>query len=41
MKTAILIPAYNEETTIGDTIDGFRINLPNAEIWVCDNNSSD
>jgi glycosyltransferase involved in cell wall biosynthesis len=41
VKTAILIPAYNEETTIGDTIDGFRNNLPNAEIWVCDNNSSD
>lgn len=38
---AVLIPCYNEEITIGPVIQGFRNALPNAAIYVCDNNSSD
>lgn len=38
---AILIPCYNEAETINDVIDGFRRVLPEAEIVVCDNNSTD
>lgn len=40
-KVAVLIPCYNEEITIGKVIDDFRKELPNAEIYVYDNNSSD
>jgi len=40
-KTAVLIPCYNEEITIGKVIDDFRKELPEAEIYVFDNNSSD
>src|SRR5687768_2369714 len=38
---AVLIPCYNEEITIADVIAQFRDRLPDAEIYVCDNNSSD
>ena len=38
---AVLIPCYNEETAIGDVVRGFRAHLPEAEIYVYDNNSSD
>ena len=41
VKVAVLLPCYNEELTIGRTIAGFRQALPDAEIWVCDNNSKD
>lgn len=41
MKTAVIIPCHNEAETIGQTIDDFRSALHDAEIWVCDNNSSD
>lgn len=40
-KLAVLIPCYNEEDTVGQVIDGFRAALPEAVIYVCDNNSSD
>ena len=40
-KIAILIPCYNEEITIGKVIDDFRKELPDADIYVYDNNSSD
>lgn len=40
-KIAILIPCYNEEITIAETIKSFRVELPEAEIYVFDNNSSD
>lgn len=40
-KIAILIPCYNEEITIGKVIDDFRKELPEADIYVYDNNSSD
>lgn len=38
---AVLIPAYNEATTIGDVVRSFRTALPNARIYVYDNNSWD
>lgn len=38
---AVLIPCYNEEITIAQVIGRFRDHLPDAEIYVCDNNSSD
>lgn len=41
MKVAVLIPCYNEEITIGKVIDDFKKDLPGADIYVYDNNSSD
>lgn len=38
---AVLIPCYNEALTIGKVVDDFRRELPNATIYVYDNNSSD
>ena len=40
-RTAVLIPCYNEELTIADVVDRFRAELPDAEIYVFDNNSTD
>ena len=40
-RIAILIPCYDEELTIGQVIDEFREQLPEAEIYVYDNNSRD
>ena len=40
-RIAVLLPCYNEEATIGATIKGFRAALPNASIYVYDNNSTD
>lgn len=37
----VLIPCYNEELTIKRVIKGFQIELPEAEIYVYDNNSKD
>lgn len=41
MKTAVLIPCYNEEVTIEKVIKDFRKELPEADIYVYDNNSKD
>jgi glycosyltransferase involved in cell wall biosynthesis len=41
LKTAILIPCYNEEPTIGKVIDDFRWELASAVIYVFDNCSTD
>ena len=38
---AILLPAYNEQLTIADTIAGFHDAMPSARICVIDNNSTD
>ena len=38
---AVLLPCYNEEAAIAQTVAGFRAALPNAAIYVYDNNSSD
>lgn len=40
-KVAVLIPCYNEELTIRKVVTDFRRELPEAEIYVYDNNSSD
>lgn len=40
-KIAILIPCYNEAITIRDVISSFRKELPEAAIYVYDNNSQD
>ena len=41
MKTAILIPCYNESMTIKKAINDFQKVLPDADIYVYDNNSTD
>ncbi|MBP1541077.1 MAG: glycosyltransferase [Prevotella sp.] len=38
---AILIPCYNEEQTIAKVVEDFHKQLPQADIYVYDNNSSD
>lgn len=40
-KIAVLVPCYNEELTIGKVISDFQLYLPEAEIYVYDNNSKD
>jgi glycosyltransferase involved in cell wall biosynthesis len=41
VKIAVLVPCYNEELTVGKVVKDFRQALPEAEIYVYDNNSSD
>ena len=41
MKTAILIPCYNESATIGKVVSDFKKIMPHADIYVYDNNSTD
>ncbi|WP_299524455.1 glycosyltransferase family 2 protein [uncultured Methanobrevibacter sp.] len=41
MKTVVLIPCYNEELTIEKVILDFKKVLPDADIYVYDNNSTD
>ena len=38
---AVLIPCYNEAQTIAQVVRGFRAALPEAVIYVYDNNSTD
>lgn len=38
---AVLLPCYNEAITIGKVVDDFRAALPEAAIYVYDNNSTD
>jgi glycosyltransferase involved in cell wall biosynthesis len=40
-KIAVLLPCYNEEAAVGETVSGFKGALPNATIYVYDNNSND
>ena len=40
-RIAVLLPCYNEEATIGATVEGFRSALPGATVYVYDNNSRD
>lgn len=40
-KVAVLIPCYNEALTIKKVINDFQLGLPEAEIYVYDNNSTD
>ena len=41
LRVAVLLPCYNEEAAIGQTVAGFRAALPHARIYVYDNNSRD
>jgi glycosyltransferase involved in cell wall biosynthesis len=41
LKIAVLVPCYNEAATIEKVVKDFRRQIPNADIYVCDNNSSD
>lgn len=41
MKTAVILPCYNEGSAIYDVVAAFRLNLPNADVYVFDNNSDD
>jgi glycosyltransferase involved in cell wall biosynthesis len=38
---AVLVPCYNEETAIGKVVGDFRAALPEATVYVYDNNSAD
>ena len=40
-KVAVLIPCYNEELTVEKTVSDFKRVLPNADIYVYNNNSKD
>lgn len=40
-RIAVLIPCYNEEKTVKKVIDDFKCALPEAVIYVYDNNSAD
>jgi len=40
-KVAVLIPCYNESLTIAKVVAEFKQALPNADIYVFDNNSTD
>jgi len=40
-RIAVILPCYNEEAAIGLTVAGFRAALPDADIYVFDNNSAD
>ncbi|MFD1744651.1 glycosyltransferase [Rhizobium helianthi] len=41
MRIAVLLPCYNEAATIAAVVRGFRAALPQARIFVYDNNSTD
>lgn len=41
MRIAVLIPCLNEEATVGQVVRDFKAQLPDAEIIVVDNNSTD
>lgn len=41
LRIAVILPCYNEEAAIAQTVAGFRTAMPGAAIYVYDNNSSD
>lgn len=41
VRIAVVLPAYNEELTIADTMRAFARHLPEASIYVINNNSKD
>ena len=41
MKVAVLIPCYNEELTVSKVVNDFKNELPEADIYVYNNNSTD
>ena len=40
-EIAVLLPCYNESMTVEKVVADFRAVLPDAKIYVYDNNSSD
>ena len=40
-KIAVLVPCYNEELTVEKVVSDFKKELPDADIYVYDNNSKD
>lgn len=40
-KIAVLLPCYNEELSVKQTVEGFKAAVPHATIYVGDNNSKD
>jgi glycosyltransferase involved in cell wall biosynthesis len=40
-RIAVVVPCYNEALTIADTVLDFRTCLPDAQVYVFDNNSTD
>src|SRR5215831_1470658 len=41
MKIAVLVPCFNEDVTVAQVVRDFKTALPEAEIVVFDNNSTD
>jgi len=41
LRVAVLLPCYNEEAAVAQTVAGFRAALPDAAVYVYDNNSTD
>jgi glycosyltransferase involved in cell wall biosynthesis len=41
MEVAVVIPCFNEAAAIGDVVRSFRAALPEARVYVFDNNSTD
>lgn len=41
LRVAVIVPCYNEEKSVATVVRDFRKSLPDAEIHVFDNNSSD
>jgi glycosyltransferase involved in cell wall biosynthesis len=41
LRIAVILPCYNEEAAIGTVVKDFRATLPEAEVYVYDNNSKD
>jgi glycosyltransferase involved in cell wall biosynthesis len=41
VKIAVIVPCYNEELTIAKVVGDFRRELPDATVYVGDNNSTD
>jgi glycosyltransferase involved in cell wall biosynthesis len=40
-RIAVILPCYNEDAAIGKTVRDFRAALPDAKVYVYDNNSKD
>src|SRR6185437_7529328 len=40
-RVAVLIPCFNEEAAVATVVSDFRAALPDADVYVYDNNSSD
>lgn len=41
LRIAVILPCYNEEAAIGTVVRDFRTTLPDADVYVYDNNSKD